>query len=42
MAKDKLPSASAAFIVSSVLLVMFLAIAAFYLSGRRARARAGR
>ena len=42
LAKDKPPSASAAFIVTSVLLLMLLAVGAFYLSGRRARARAGR
>jgi len=42
MAKDKPPSASAAFIVTSVLIVMLLAVGAFYLSGRRARARDAR
>ena len=42
MAKDKPPSASATFIVASVLIVMLLAVSAFYLSGRRARARDAR
>jgi hypothetical protein len=42
LAKDKPPSASATLIVTSVLLVILLAVSAFYLSGRRARARAGR
>ena len=42
MAKDNPPSASAAFIVTSVLIVMLLAVGAFYLSGRRARARDAR
>jgi hypothetical protein len=42
LAKDKPPSASAAFIVTSVLVVILLAFSAFYLSGRRARVREGR
>lgn len=42
MAEDKPPSASAAFIVTGIAIVLLLAFSAFYLSGRRARARRAR
>lgn len=42
MAEDKPASASATLIVSGIAIVIILAVSAFYLSGRRARARAGR
>ena len=42
LAKDKPPSASALFIISSIVVLITLVIIAFYFTGRRARAHAGR
>ena len=41
MAKDKPPSASAAFIVTCIVALLTLVVIAFYVSGRRARPRPG-
>lgn len=40
MKADKPPSASAAFIVTSILVAILLAVTAFYVTGRRTRTRA--